>query len=288
MNKTIIQTVAASIFLLASCTFDPTMVATDDGLETKINTEVTLGETEMVDSPLTTFPNGIDNHNWARTSWILTSTAKETLTSNLFTGDLSLKISRKLCGDFVTADDLNALWAFSNSTSRRFQVIRTRYASFSRRDGAWYLNQVSPLSIAATEGATVGLTAVRIYPASNLSVALVSLSNANASNLMMTNQLPRIANFQWVRVEADAWGAFPIVFAHHNNTRYPLFDDGSSGDRSAGDKTFTASVYIGGATYKHIQFDVLDRPCITNARAPISSTTWDVSLVAYIITDVYE
>ncbi|MBN8217626.1 MAG: hypothetical protein J0L75_13365 [Spirochaetes bacterium] len=247
-----------------------------------------LAEMEMVDTPLTRFPSGPNNSLWARTTWSSTGIVKETLASNLFLGTITLRIREAICGTFVTGADLDSVWGFSNSTSRAFQTTRTRFASFLRMDGAWYLDRVAPLAIAAPNGASVSISAVRLYPASNLTVPMLTLSNDSLSNLMATNSLPRVDNFQWIRVEVDATGAAANVFAHHNGTRSPLFDDGSNGDRVAGDHTYSTSIYIGGATWKHLQFDAIDRTSITDPATPVVATVWDVLLTARYATDVYE
>jgi hypothetical protein len=187
---------------------------------------------------------------------------------------------------------------------------KTRYALFKKiwfhadstsRDSVfgWRLVAVSPIEFTMIDPArqsvaihSVTLTGERTHVTITDPATLLSLGHS-------AGLLPLFRRDETVKVEASVTntdhGYAPPTFVYlhaptsdrafpgpFDRIRILMFDDGTHGDTTAGDGTFTATWQVRNLGWNHIAVDVLNSRCLQNQTDDdYNSTTWAVQYASY-------
>ncbi|MBL8993647.1 MAG: hypothetical protein JNM63_09920, partial [Spirochaetia bacterium] len=143
----------------------------------------------------------------------------------------------------------------------------------------WSLTKAS-YAIASSTSPTVNITKVVIYNGSNSSTVVQTITADMMTNLNTLSSMLTLPNFTTLRAEVTVSansGVTPLVYLHHAERRNIMYDDATTGDTTSGDKVYTTYFYVGGATFKHIHFDVIDQATINNPTdSSYNSVVWNV------------
>jgi len=205
-------------------------------------------------------------------------------------GDIAdVKIIHDIAGTFFIADevgDVMVLWG------KPFEDLVTRYAQFTRKTWGWKLTAISPVefALADKEKQTVFIDALRAYSGDEL----VWEATEPSTLYSVTEGLPTFTHGDDIRVETtvsstseSSWQPSRFVFLHRpgphltgRRTRDVMFDDGTNGDRVAGDGVYTRMYTIGPCRGRHFAaVDVIDAATFMELDAPYNSGAWGMPYI---------
>lgn len=268
-------------FFLGSCAFDPNTLSSDKDLQAAIDDSDALKETDIKDATSTTVSGAPSPTytGWARSSWEIASTTKDVVSSDPGSGLATIKITRNITGSLKIATNWTNFTTGTLLGTKSFSMTKTRYATFEKSRGKWSLTQAS-YAVASSASPTLNITKVVIYASSNSTTPIQTITADTMTNLNKLSTMLTLPNFTTLRAEVTVSansGVTPLVYLHHAERRTIMYDDGTTGDTTSGDKVYSTYFYVGGATFKHIHFDAIDQATINNpSDTSYNSVVWNV------------
>lgn len=209
-------------------------------------------------------PESVNKQNWYRKlEWPDTARNVELVSLDTEKGLAEVRVEYSLPGRLRIASSWWNLWQGTYLGEKSFTHYNYRGAKFFRREGSWYLSEVTPLkSSPYAAGTTPALNIIQVSVYNNTSGSLL-FRFSDPSAYYTRESLPRLASGSTVRVEVETSsmaGSTNICYIHHWLYRDLANDDGTGGDTTAGDKIYTRIYTIGYNTGVHnVFFDVVDK-----------------------------
>jgi len=204
-------------------------------------------------------------------------------------GVADVRVVHDVAGTFFIVDDAGdalVLWG------KPFEDLVTRHARFTQQPWGWTLTAISPVEFGLPQEAeqTVFVDSLRAYT----SDGLVWETTEPSALYTISTGLPTFSTGEELRVEADVhpgqssgWTPSQFVFLHHpgpnitgRRTRDIMFDNGTNGDLTEGDGTYTRLFTVGPRRGRHFAaVDVIDAPTFTELEAPYNSGAWGMPYI---------
>lgn len=179
-----------------------------------------------------------------------------------------------------------------NPWVKPFHDTLTRHAELIKGFDGWQLSRISPLDISLTDPAQQTVHIQWVRASVNDKIVWVALSSSQLFDV--PEGLPTFSPGTEVLVEAEVSNSNnstcaqdSFVFLHHpggliGRARDLMVDDGTYGDKVAGDEIFSRTYIIGPSIGRHFAtVDVIDAETFADENAPYNSAAWGMP---YIVT----
>ncbi len=270
----------SAAFFVSSCAFDKNTLNSDEELFAVIKADTANNEDDIQDSTSTVASAPSPNHTgWARTAWDVASTTRENTDADAGAGIATMKVTKSITGTLKLATNWSAFQAGTLVGTKSFAMDKVRYFTAEKKLRVWRVTKVS-YAIAASANPTVGIEKVTIYSSSNGTTVLQTIDSATMSKLFDRESLLDLPRNSYLRVEVKvtrtSTSVTPLAYIHHHGRRMVLYDDGTNGDTTSGDLTYSGVFYAGDRAIKHVHADVIDKAALDDTASTnnYSSVIW--------------
>jgi hypothetical protein len=201
----------------------------------------------------------------------------------------SVTVTQFLMGNFFVVDevgDILTMW------EKPFEDTVIRHAEFIHKPWGWKLIALSPVELTLTDHSaqTVWIGSIT----ASVHDAIVWSAENPATLFSVPERIPAFSPGEEVLVEAEIlrtgdsiWQPSEFVFLHRpgrtifgRRARDIMFDDGTNGDRFAGDGIYSRTYTIGPHAGRHFAaVDVIDAATFMEQNAPYNSGAWGMPYI---------